>query len=158
MRTDDSSLPFLKGSGHGKTLRIKRLLATQLKLFRLEVIGQDHPLLARAGSLLVFGPVLLVGYAFALAALVRLVAIRIGWSVGLLVVGVAHLVVATWGMRRGRALAFVQSYQVGIPECEAEEPPTQRFKFDSAATRPNIHPRGSLKEPESDVEGPRPAV
>jgi hypothetical protein len=158
MRTNDSSLPLSKGSGHGKTLRIKRLLATQLKLFRLEVIGQDHPVLARAGSLLVFGPVLLVGYAFALAALVRLVAIRIGWSVSLLVVGVAHLVVATWGMRRGRALAFVQSYQVGIPECEAEEPPTQRFKFDSAATRPNIHPLASLKEPASDVESPHPAV
>jgi hypothetical protein len=113
-------------------------MATKLKLLRLEVVGQDHPLLARAGALLVFGPFLLVGYAFALAAAVRFLAIRIGWGVGLLLVGVVHLAVGAWGMRRGRALAFGQSYDVVAPECEPGSAAADRFAFDSAVTLPDI--------------------
>jgi hypothetical protein len=121
------------------TLRIKRLLATQLKLFRLEVVGQDHPLLVRIGALLVFGPFLLVGYAFAWAGWLRLLAIRVGWGVGLLLFGLVHLAVGAWGLRRGHALIFSQSYQVVAPECEAA------VDLDNAITLPSFHPPGARR-------------
>lgn len=129
---------FPKGSRPRRTLRIKRLLTTQLKLVRLEMVGQDHPFLVRAGALLVCGPILLVGYAFALAAAVRLLAIRIGWGAGLLLVGVVHLLVGAWGLRRARALAFAESYDVLVPECEPEGAATGRFDFDNAVTLPSV--------------------
>jgi hypothetical protein len=137
--SNDQSLSSRSSHPRG-TLRIKRLMATQLKLLRLEVIGQDHPLLARAGALLIFGPFLLVGYAFVLAAAVRFLAIRIGWGAGLLLLGVVHLLIGAWGMRRGRALVFAQSYDVLAPECEPESAVTDRFQFDSAVTLPSLHP------------------
>ena len=123
------------------TQRIKRLLATQLKLFRLELIGQDHPALVRVGALLVFGPFLVVGYAFALASVVRYLAIRIGWGVGLLLVGLIHLAIGAWGMRRGRAITFAQSYDVLVPECESESAAADRLGFDNAVTLPSLYPR-----------------
>ncbi|HEY5090099.1 MAG TPA: hypothetical protein VIK30_09020 [Polyangia bacterium] len=130
---------FPKGSRPRGTLRIKRLLTTQLKLMRLEIVGQDHPFLVRAGALLICGPILLVGYAFALAAAVRLLAIRIGWGGGLLLVGIVHLLVGAWGLRRARALAFAESYDVLAPECETEGAATGRFDFDNAVTLPSVH-------------------
>jgi hypothetical protein len=136
MANDGNRLP--KSSRARGTLRIKRLLTTQLKLVRLEVIGQDHPFLVRAGALVICGPILLVGYAFALAAAVRLLAIRIGWGAGLLLVGVVHLLVGAWGLRRARALTFAQSYDVLVPECDPAGAGTGRFDFDTAVTLPSV--------------------
>ena len=125
-------------AGHSKvTLRIRRLLATQLRLFRLEMVGQDHPALARVGALLIFGPVLLVGYAFVLASLVRYLAIRIGWGVGLLLVGLIHLALGAWGWRRSRAIAFTQSYEVMAPDCEPQRS-ADPLVFENAVTLPVV--------------------
>jgi hypothetical protein len=125
-------------AGHSKvTLRIRRLLATQLRLFRLEMVGHDHPALAHIGALLVCGPVLLVGYAFVLASLVRYLAIRIGWGVGLLLVGLIHLALGAWGWRRSRAFAFAQSYEVVAPDCEPQRS-ADPFAFDTAVTLPAL--------------------
>lgn len=129
------------------TQSIKRLLATQLKLFRLEVVGQDHPALIRVGALLVFGPFLLVGYAFALAAVVRALAIRLGWSVGLLLVGLLHLGLGAWGMRRGRAIAFAQSYDVLVPDCEPARAAADGTAFENAVTLVNLQPPFRLRRP-----------
>lgn len=139
---------FSKSSRPRGTLRIKRLLTTQLKLMRLEVIGQDHPLLVRAGALLICGPILLVGYAFALAAAVRLLAIRLGWGVGLLLVGIVHLLVGAWGLRRASALAFAESYDVLAPDCEPEGATTGRFDFDTAVTLPSVFARSRAHGPD----------
>jgi hypothetical protein len=136
--------PHPKGT---QTQRIKRLLKTQLKLFRLEVIGQDHPALVRVGALLVFGPFLLIGYAFALASVVRFLAIWIGWGVGLLLVGLIHLAVGAWGIRRSRAIAFAQSYDVLAPECEPANAAADRYAFDNAVTLPNLYPAVRGKRP-----------
>jgi hypothetical protein len=136
MANDGNALS--KASRARGTLRIKRLLTTQLKLVRLEIIGQDHPFLVRAGALVICGPILLVGYAFAIAAAVRLLAIRIGWGAGLLLVGVVHLLVGAWALRRARALAFAESYDVLAPECEPEGAATGRFDFDNAVTLPSV--------------------
>ncbi len=130
--------PLSKASRARGTLRIKRLLTTQLKLVRLEVIGQDHPFLVRAGALLLCGPILLVGYAFALAAAVRLLAIRIGWSAGLLLVGIVHLAIGLWGMRRARALGFAQSYDVVAPECDPANAAIDPIDLDGAVTLPSL--------------------
>jgi hypothetical protein len=129
----------LTGRTSRATQSIKRLLATQLKLFRLEVVGQDHPALVRVGALLVFGPFLLVGYAFALAAVVRALAIRLGWSVGLLLIGLVHLAVGAWGMRRSRAIAFAESYDVLAPDCESARTATDVSTFETAVTLVNLH-------------------
>lgn len=128
---------FVTGPRRRGTLRIKRLLATQLKLFRLDLVGQDHPALARVGAWLVFGPFLVVGYAFALAAAVRYLAIRLGWGVGLLMVGVIHLFIGAWGMRRSRAIAFAQSYDVLVPDCEPGR--SAGLAFDEAVTLPSLY-------------------
>jgi hypothetical protein len=130
--TDFATRPRRRG-----TLKIKRLLATQLKLFRLDLVGQDHPALVRVGAWLIFGPFLLVGYAFALAAAVRYLAIRLGWGVGLLLVGSIHLIVGAWGMRRSRAIAFAQSYDVVVPECEPAR--SVQLGFDDAITLPSLY-------------------
>jgi Putative Actinobacterial Holin-X, holin superfamily III len=137
----------LAGRRHRPTQWIKRLLATQLKLFRLEVVGQDHPALIRVGALLVFGPFLLVGYAFALAAVVRALAIRLGWSVGLLLVGLIHLAVGVRGMRRGRAIAFAQSYDVLAPDCEPALAADDGTTFETAVTLVNLQPPFRLRRP-----------
>ncbi len=128
---------FSTGPRPRGTLRIKRLLATQLKLFRLDLVGQDHPALVRVGALLIFGPFLLVGYAFALAAAVRILAIRLGWGVGLLLIGLIHLAVGAWGMKRSRAIAFAQSYDVVVPECEPAR--SAHLGFDDAVTLPSLY-------------------
>lgn len=134
------------------TLRIKRLLGTRLKLFQLELVGQDHPALVRVGALLIFGPFLLVGYAFALAASIRYLAIWLGWGIGLLLVGVVHLIVGAWGMRRSRVIAFVQSYDVVVPECEPEPAEEdERFAFDSAVTLHRLRP-GMRREDRPSAE------
>ena len=119
------------------TLHIRRLLATQLRWFRLEMVDRDHPALPRVGALLIFGPVLLVGYAFVLASLVRYLAIRIGWGVGLLLVGLIHLALGAWGWRRSRGIAFTQSYEVMAPDCEPQRSPDPSV-FDNAVTLPAL--------------------
>lgn len=131
--------------GSKVTLQIRRLLATQLRLFRLEMVGQDHPALARVGALLIVGPILLVGYTFVVAALVRYLAIRLGWGVGLLLVGLIHLAVGAWGWRRSRAIAFTQSYEIVSPDCEPQREPRRGqgramdpFAFDNAVTLPAL--------------------
>ena len=124
---------------HSKTtLRIRRLLATQLRLFRLEMVGQDHPAIERVGALVIAGPLFLVGYAFVVASLIRYLAIRIGWGVGLLLVGLIHLALGAWGWRRSRAIAFAQSYEVLTPDCEPQRS-TDPFAFDNAVTLPALH-------------------
>jgi len=149
--TSTSTAPptaIASGGVHPKgTQRIKRLLGTQLKLFRLEIVGQDHPALVRVGALLVFGPFLLVGYAFALASVVRYLAIRIGWGAGLLLVGLIHLAVGAWGMRRARAISFAQSYDVLVPDCAAERAAADWNGFDTAITLPNLYPSVRGKRP-----------
>jgi hypothetical protein len=120
------------------TLRIRRLLGTQLRLFRLEMVGQDHPALEHVGALVIAGPLLLVGYAFVLASLIRYLAIRIGWGVGLLLIGLIHLALGAWGWRRSRAIAFAQSYEVLAPDCEPQRT-TDPFAFDNAVTLPALH-------------------
>jgi hypothetical protein len=130
----------LAGRHHGPTLWIKRLMATQLKLFRLEVLGQDRPALIRVGALLVFGPFLLVGYAFALASVVRYLAIRIGWGVGLMLVGSIHLAVGVWGLRRGRAIGFAQSHDGLAPDGDPARETTDATAFENAVTLVSLHP------------------
>jgi hypothetical protein len=135
------SHPDSSTAAHPKpTQRIKRLLGTQLKLFRLEVIGQDHPTLIRVGALLVFGPFLLVGYALALASVIRYLAVWIGWGAGLLLVGLIHLAIGAWGMKRSRAIAFAQSYDVVVPDCEPAKAAADPVAFDNAVTLVNLHP------------------
>ena len=129
------------------TQRIKRLMATQLKLFRLEVSGQDQSALIRVGAILVFGPFLLVGYAFALASVVRYLAIRIGWGVGLLLVASIHLAVRAWGLKRGRAIAFAQTYDVLAPDCEPARVADDGTTFETAATLVNLQPPFRLRRP-----------
>jgi hypothetical protein len=147
MTMDVAAPPWPK---HSKTtLRIRRLLGTQLRLFRLEMVGQDHPAIERVGALVIAGPILLVGYAFVLASLVRYLAIRIGWGVGLLLVGLIHLALGAWGWRRSRAIAFAQSYEVLTPDCEPQRS-TDPFAFDNAVTLPALHtpvrPKGRAGE------------
>jgi hypothetical protein len=99
----------------GKTQPITRLLATQVRLVRLELVGDEHPSLSRIGTLILYVPVLLVGYAFMLAALAWRLAIAMGWIAALLTIGIVHLALGTWGVLRARSTATAKSYDVLDP-------------------------------------------
>jgi hypothetical protein len=133
------------GAGRSKflrlpnTLRISRLLATRLKLVRVEVVGQDHPALARASTFLLYVPFIVVGYAFALAAVAWFLALEIGWGGALLLMGVGHLLVGAWGVRRAPVPAAAETFDVLSPECEPDdaEPP------ETSSTLLDLYPPGA---------------
>ena len=111
-----------------RTRRITRLFATRPKLVRVELVGQDHPALSRVGTLVFYGPLLVVGYAFILASLVWLLAMGIGWAGALFLMGLGHVTLGAWGVRRAGLLGATEDQEVLDFECE---------------------PRGAVSEPAS---------
>jgi hypothetical protein len=104
-----------------KTLRIVRLLDTRVRLLRLELVGQEQPLMSQVGVLVLFVPFLAIGYAFLLAALARVLARGLGWTAALFLIGVVHLALGTWGVWRARFTSSITSFEVVDPECASPE-------------------------------------
>lgn len=104
-----------------KTLRIVRLLQTPVRLLRLELVGQEQPLMSQVGALVLYGPFLAVGYAFLLAGLARVLAQRMGWSPALFLIGAVHLALGAWGVRRAGFNISATSFDVVDPECAPPE-------------------------------------
>ena len=98
-----------------KTLRIARLLDTRVRLVRLELVGHEHPVLSRLSTLIVYGPLVLIGYAFLVAAIALAVATAIGWGLALVVVGAVHVGAGLWGIRRARSIRAT-SFDVVEPD------------------------------------------
>jgi hypothetical protein len=117
IKTDMSNL----SSGGRKTLRIVRLLDTRVRLLRLELVGQEQPLMSQVGALVLYGPFLAIGYAFLLAGLARVLARGTGWSGALFLMGAVHLALGAWGVRRARFTSSATSFEVVDPECAPPE-------------------------------------
>jgi len=104
------------------TLRIVELMRTRVQSVRLDLVGPQSRLLVRLGTWLIFLPLVALGYLLVLAALMRMVAVSIGWCVTLLVFGSAHLVIGALGVLFGREVGQPWSQPVLEPELESARP------------------------------------
>ncbi len=85
------------------------LVGSQIELAKAEISSDLKASTRAASGILVFVPVLTIGYCLVLAAGVHQLAGLIGWTASLLSLGALHLVVALVGMRRAKQrLAAVQ--------------------------------------------------
>jgi hypothetical protein len=109
------------------------LVTAQVKLVRLELLGDARALGRRLTRLAIYIPVLVLGYAFVVAAAAWALAARLGLGWSLLLFGAVHLVVGIWGVSRaGRALGEVKVLDRSREEIErsiervAAPPPPSR--------------------------------
>lgn len=72
-----------------------------LRAVRMEVVGRNVDV-ASVGRLIVYGPALLLGYVLIVASVTRLLALALGWSAALLVMGALHAALGIQGIRRSR--------------------------------------------------------
>jgi hypothetical protein len=104
------------------TLRILELMRTRVQSVRVDLVGPQSRLLVRLGTWLIFLPLVALGYLLVLAALMRMVAVSIGWGVTLLVFGAAHLVIGALGILFGRDVGQARSQPVLEPELDSTRP------------------------------------
>ena len=114
------------------TQRIVDLIATRVQSVKIELIGQDSRILDRLGAVIVFIPMVIVGYAFVLASATMLLGRAIGWGWSLFLFGAAHLALGVWGIVRGRPVGVFQHQEVLEPQIAADVPD------DSATARDGI--------------------
>jgi hypothetical protein len=76
------------------------LVTAQLRLTRMELLGDARTLGGRLGKLAIFAPLLIVGYVFLAAAGACALASRIGLPAALAAVGAIHVIVGAWGVVR----------------------------------------------------------
>jgi hypothetical protein len=82
------------------------LVTAQLKLTRLELLGDARTLGARLARIAICAPLLLLGFGFIMTALVVALAPRLGWIGSLLLVAALNIGVGAWGCYRAvRAVA-----------------------------------------------------
>lgn len=125
--------PTSSRSFRAHTLRVVDLLSTRVQSVRIELIGNgsgnasstEPSPLTRLGAVLVYLPVLLLGYLLVLAALMSLLAPALGWTLTLFLFGAIHLAGAAWGLSRGRGPGAAQSYDVVDPQL-ADSPAAPR--------------------------------
>jgi uncharacterized membrane protein YqjE len=74
------------------------LVGAQIRLVRAELSAEVRAGLTRIVRIAAFTPVLLVGYAFGMAALAAVLAPHWGWPLALAAVAGLQLLVGTWGV------------------------------------------------------------
>jgi len=85
------------------------LVTAQVKLVRLELLGDARALGRRLTRLAIFIPLVILGYAFVAAAGAWALATKLGLIWSLLLFGGVHLGVGIWGLvRAGRSLGEVK--------------------------------------------------
>lgn len=114
MATEATTPPPRSFRSH--TLRVVDLLSTRVQSVRVELVGRESSTFTRLGAILVYLPVLLIGYGLVLAAFMNLLALALGWGLTLFLVGVVHLGVSAWGLSRGRGPGAAKTYDVVDPE------------------------------------------
>jgi hypothetical protein len=101
------------------TLRIVELMRTRVQSVRLDLVGPESRLLVRLGTWLIFLPLVALGYLLVLAALMRMLAVSIGWGVTLLLFGAVHLIIGALGVFFGRDVGQPWTQPVLEPELES---------------------------------------
>jgi hypothetical protein len=76
------------------------LVGAQLRLTRLELVGDARSLGGKLGKLAVFAPLLIIGYCLLAAAGATTLAARIGWPLALAALGTLHVFIGGWGVVR----------------------------------------------------------
>lgn len=80
------------------------LIGAQIRLVRAELSGEVRAGLSRMVRVAMFAPIVMVGYAFGMAALAALLAPQWGWPLALAVVGGGQLIIGVsgvlWSLRR----------------------------------------------------------
>lgn len=109
--------PTLTSARPGRlpTLRIVDLLSTKVQAVRFDLVGDNNAHVARVGTVLLYAPLLFVGYLLLLAGLTTLIAAAWGWTATCLVFGVGHLAVGAMGIRRGRSVGVAKTFDVVDP-------------------------------------------
>ena len=98
------------------TLRVVDLLSTQVQSVRIELIGSRSSALTRLGAVLVYLPVLVIGYVLMLASLMKLASLALGWGLTLFLFGGVHLAISAWGIFQGRVPGAAKTFDVMDPE------------------------------------------
>jgi hypothetical protein len=96
-------------------LRIVDLLTTTVQSVRIDLHGSHGATVTRLGTVLVYMPLLIIGYLSILACAMKVVAVVLGWGFTLLLFGIAHLAVSAWGMARGRNVGTAKIFEVVDP-------------------------------------------
>jgi uncharacterized membrane protein YqjE len=74
------------------------LLGAQIRLVRAELSGEVRAGLSRLARVALFAPIVIVGYAFGMAALAALLAPEWGWPLSLAALAGFQLLVGVWGV------------------------------------------------------------
>jgi hypothetical protein len=99
-------------------------------------MGGPDSSVARLGTVLVYLPLLIVGYLLVLVALMRGIAMVLGWGVTLPLFGVLHLAISFLGMARGRRLGAVERYDVLDPTVAPPATPPQQPVYNNRPVLP----------------------
>ena len=117
MATETTTPPPRSFRSH--TLRVVDLLSTRVQSVRVELVGSESSTFTRLGAILLYLPVLLMGYGLVLVAFMNLLAPALGWGLTLFLFGGVHLGVSAWGLSRGRGPGAARTYDVVDPQLAA---------------------------------------
>jgi hypothetical protein len=115
-------------------LRIVDLLTTTVQSVRIDLLGSHGATVTRLGTVLVYMPLLLVGYLLMLASLMKFVAVVLGWGVTMFLFGVLHLAISAFGMVRGRSVGTSKIFDVVDPDVAPDGAVARSGAFDTRAT------------------------
>ena len=96
------------------------LIGAQIRLVRAELSGEVRAGLSRMARVALFAPIVLAGYAFAMAALAAVLAPYWGWPLALAAVAALQLLVGgagvLWSVRRLSRVRLLQRSADGVAE------------------------------------------
>lgn len=91
------------------------LLPTEIQSVQIELIGRRTETVPRFGTVLLYWPLLIIGYALLLVSVMRVIAAVWGWAPTTFMFGLVHLAISSWGLIRGRQLGTSRRYDVVDP-------------------------------------------
>jgi hypothetical protein len=123
-----------------QTLHIVDLLATKVQSVRIELLGNRSSTVTRLGTVLVYMPLLIIGYLLMVTSLMKGAAVVLGWGVTLFLFGAVHVTMGLWGMTRDRNVGAAISHDVMdpsvIPDDAKQGAPVSRLPRPSPAAGP----------------------
>ncbi len=119
-------------------LRIVDLLTTTVQSVRIDLHGNHGATVTRLGTVLVYMPLLIIGYLLILASAMRVVAVVLGWGVTMFLFGVVHLAISAWGMARGRNVGTSKIFDVVDPDVVVDDAVAKPRGFDAKTALPRL--------------------
>ena len=132
----NSPNPSAPRSARMPTLRIVDLLTTTVQSVRIDLLGKRGAPVTRLGSVLLYFPLLLIGYVLLLVSLVRVVAVAWGWTVTCLVFGLAHVLISAVGMLHRSTAGAAIAHDVVEPTLGSNGGQTKNGRSETVSTVP----------------------